>query len=85
MPSRLAFGNVSVVVLVGCSPIARPSPRTDLALGRRGHGAAGSSLLHSVCWREPVRGTRERAESDEIVDYYLVNPIMYLALEAEYQ
>ena len=28
---------------------------------------------------------RDRAESDEIVDYYLVNPIMYLTLEVEYQ
>ena len=82
MTSRLAFGNVSVAVLVGCSPIARPSPRTDLAIARRGHGAAGSSLC---TLREPVSRTRERAESDEIVDYYLVNPIMYLALEAEYQ
>jgi len=80
MTSRPAFGNVSVAVLVGCSPIARPSPRTDLAIARRGHGAAGQSV-HAARAGEP----RERAESDEIVDYYLVNPIMYLALEAEYQ
>ena len=40
----------------------------------------------SLCTlREPVSRTRKRAESDEIVDYYLVNPIMYVPLEAEYQ
>ena len=60
---------------------------TDLALGRRGHGAAGTSQLHSVCAmaRAGVRTRERRAENDEIVDVYLVNPIMYLTLEAEYQ